>query len=58
MPLTGAISKGFSTTVQPVAMAGATLQTIWLELVPGRDQRGDADRLLHHHGAPRFSLNS
>ncbi|OWK22462.1 hypothetical protein AJ88_09945 [Mesorhizobium amorphae CCBAU 01583] len=30
MPLIGAISDGFSTTVQPAAMAGATLQTIWL----------------------------
>jgi hypothetical protein len=29
-PLIGAISEGFSTTVQPAAMAGATLQTIWL----------------------------
>ena len=25
----GAISLGFSTMVQPAAMAGATLQTIW-----------------------------
>ncbi len=30
MPLTGAISLGFSTTVQPAAIAGATLHTIWL----------------------------
>jgi hypothetical protein len=30
MPLIGAISEGLSTTVQPAAMAGATLQTIWL----------------------------
>ena len=28
--MTGATSDGFSTIVQPVAMAGATLQTIWL----------------------------
>jgi hypothetical protein len=28
--LIGAISDGFSTIVQPAAMAGATLQTIWL----------------------------
>ena len=28
--LSGAISDGFSTMVQPVATAGATLQTIWL----------------------------
>jgi len=28
MPLIGAISLGFSTIVQPAAMAGATLQTI------------------------------
>ena len=26
----GAISEGFSTIVQPAAIAGATLQTIWL----------------------------
>jgi hypothetical protein len=30
MPLMGAISLGLSTTVQPAAMAGATLHTIWL----------------------------
>ena len=30
MPLMGAISLGLSTMVQPAAMAGATLQTIWL----------------------------
>lgn len=30
MPLIGAISLGLRTTVQPAAMAGATLQTIWL----------------------------
>ena len=29
-PENGATSEGFSTMVQPVAMAGATLQTIWL----------------------------
>jgi hypothetical protein len=28
-PENGATSEGFSTMVQPVAMAGATLQTIW-----------------------------
>ena len=27
--LSGAISAGFSTTVQPAASAGAILQTIW-----------------------------
>ena len=30
MPLMGATSLGFSTIVQPAAIAGATLQTIWL----------------------------
>ena len=30
MALSGAISLGFSTIVQPAASAGATLQTIWL----------------------------
>ncbi len=29
-PLSGAISDGFSTMVQPAAMAGATLAAIWL----------------------------
>jgi hypothetical protein len=29
MPLIGAISLGFKTMVQPAAIAGATLQTIW-----------------------------
>ena len=29
MPLSGAISLGFSTMVQPAASAGATLQAIW-----------------------------
>ena len=29
IPLIGAISLGFNTTVQPAASAGATLQTIW-----------------------------
>jgi hypothetical protein len=28
-PVNGATSEGFSTMVQPVAMAGATLQAIW-----------------------------
>ncbi len=31
MPLIGATSLGFSTMVQPAAMAGATLQTIWFK---------------------------
>ena len=30
MPENGATSEGFSTTVQPTASAGATLQAIWL----------------------------
>ena len=30
MPEIGATSEGFSTIVQPAAIAGATLQTIWL----------------------------
>jgi hypothetical protein len=30
MALSGAISLGFSTTVQPVAIAGATLEATWL----------------------------
>eukprot|EP00613_Pedinella_sp_CCMP2098_P009772 CAMPEP_0171664132 /NCGR_PEP_ID=MMETSP0990-20121206/46600_1 /TAXON_ID=483369 /ORGANISM="non described non described, Strain CCMP2098" /LENGTH=59 /DNA_ID=CAMNT_0012246949 /DNA_START=10 /DNA_END=186 /DNA_ORIENTATION=+ len=30
-PLSGAISEGFSTTVQPAASAGATLHTIWFK---------------------------
>ena len=29
MPVIGATSLGFSTMVQPAAMAGATLQAIW-----------------------------
>jgi hypothetical protein len=29
IPLIGAISLGFKTTVHPAANAGATLQTIW-----------------------------
>jgi hypothetical protein len=29
IPLSGAISLGLSTTVQPAAIAGATLQAIW-----------------------------
>ena len=29
MPLSGAISLGFSTIVQPAASAGATLHMIW-----------------------------
>jgi hypothetical protein len=29
IPLNGAISLGLSTTVQPAAIAGATLQAIW-----------------------------
>src|SRR5208337_4067222 len=31
MPLTGAISLGFRTTVHPAASAGAALQTIWFK---------------------------
>ncbi len=30
MAFSGATSDGFSTIVQPAAIAGATLQTIWL----------------------------
>ena len=47
MPLIGAISLGFRTTVQPAASAGRDLADDLVERpVPRRDQRGDADRLL------------
>ena len=46
MPLIGAISLGFSTMVQPAAIAGATLQTIWLSgQFHGVISAHDADRL-------------
>ena len=52
MAFIGAISLGFSTIVQPAAMAGATLQTIWLiGQFQGGDQAADADRLLGDEGA-------
>ena len=59
MPLIGAISDGFSTTVQPAAMAGATLQTIWLSgqfhgVISAQTPIGSLTMAV----PPRISLNS
>ena len=58
-PEIGAISEGLSTTVQPAAMAGATLQTIWLSgqfhgVISAQTPIGSLTTVV----LPRFSENS
>ena len=59
MPEIGAISEGFSTTVQPAAIAGATLQTIWLSgqfhgVISAQTPIGSLTTMV----VPRCSVNS
>ena len=59
MPEIGAISDGFSTTVQPAAIAGATLQTIWLSgqfhgVISAQTPIGSLTTMV----VPRRSVNS
>ncbi len=57
-PENGATSDGFSTMVQPVAMAGATLQTIWLSgQFQGGDEGADTIGSLTIIVGPRSSSN-
>jgi len=49
----GVSSDGLITTVQPAAIAGATLRVIMaMGKIPRRDGGDNADRLLQHHQAP------